>query len=170
MTILPNGLQPKSLEGVRRQTRARRALALAGMLAVVGGTVGLRAHLTPSPTPALSSSGLAAPVAGSSSPAPTSPKGSGRVPAHQVLVGRPYDVQYGIVQVKVTMSGRRITDVTAMSLPQGGRSSDISGFAAPQLRREVLKAQSAKIDTVSGASYTSAGYAESLQSALDRRR
>jgi len=59
--------------------------------------------------------------------------------------------------------------VSALSLPQGGRSSDISRYAAPQLRREALSAQSAHIDTVSGASYTSAGYAMSLQSALDKR-
>ncbi len=73
-----------------------------------------------------------------------------------------------MVQVKVTFAGSRITDVTPMSLPQGGRSGDISQFAAPQLRREALSAQSAHIDTVSGASYTSAGYAMSLQSAIDQ--
>ena len=68
----------------------------------------------------------------------------------------------------MTISGTRITDVTSMSLPEGGRSGDISKYAAPQLRREALTAQSAHIDSVSGASYTSAGYAMSLQSALDQ--
>jgi uncharacterized protein with FMN-binding domain len=87
----------------------------------------------------------------------------------RVLVGNAYDVTYGVVQVKVAVRGRRITDVTAISLPRGGHSGDISRFAVPQLRREALAAQSARIDTVSGASYTSAGYARSLQSALDKR-
>ncbi len=77
-------------------------------------------------------------------------------------------MSYGLVQVKVTMTGKKITDVTPLSLPRGGRSGDISQYAAPQLRREALSAQSAHIDTVSGASYTSAGYASSLQSALDQ--
>jgi uncharacterized protein with FMN-binding domain len=85
-----------------------------------------------------------------------------------VVTGASYDVSYGLVQVRVTVSGSRILDVTAVSLPQGGRSSDISAMAGPQLRREALAAQSAHIDSVSGASYTSAGYANSLQSALDK--
>ena len=72
------------------------------------------------------------------------------------------------VQVRVTFTGNTIADVTAVSLPQGGRSSDISAMAAPQLRREALAAQSANINAVSGASYTSAGYARSLQSAIDK--
>jgi len=77
-------------------------------------------------------------------------------------------VGYGVVQVRVSIADSKITDVTALSLPQGGRSGDISSYAAPQLRREAIAAQSAEIDTVSGASYTSAGYARSLQSALDK--
>lgn len=58
-------------------------------------------------------------------------------------------------------------DLRAVQLPSGGRSSDISSYAAPQLRTEVLAAQSASIDTVSGASFTSEGYARSVQAALD---
>jgi uncharacterized protein with FMN-binding domain len=83
-------------------------------------------------------------------------------------VGKAYNVNYGIVQVKVKAKGHRILNVVALSLPQGGHSSDVSRYAAPQLRREALSAQSANIDAVSGASYTSAGYARSLQSALDQ--
>ncbi len=88
--------------------------------------------------------------------------------ATRTVTGAAYDVSYGLVQLRVTFSGNRIADVTAVSLPQGGRSSDISAMAAPQLRREALAAQSANINAVSGASYTSAGYARSLQSAIDR--
>jgi uncharacterized protein with FMN-binding domain len=84
------------------------------------------------------------------------------------VLGAAYDVSYGLVQVRVTFRGHTITDVAAVSLPQGGRSSDISAMAGPKLRREALTAQGAGIDAVSGASYTSAGYAKSLQSAIDR--
>ncbi|MDX6223549.1 MAG: hypothetical protein QOD91_2603, partial [Frankiales bacterium] len=84
------------------------------------------------------------------------------------VTGAAYDVSYGIVQVRVVFKGSRIVDVTAVSLPSGGRSSDISAMAAPQLRQEALTAQSANINAVSGASYTSAGYAKSLQSAIDK--
>ncbi|MET9020652.1 FMN-binding protein [Actinopolymorpha sp. NPDC004070] len=85
------------------------------------------------------------------------------------VVGQTADTPYGPVQVKVTMLGHRITDVTALQLPSGNqRSSEIAGFAAPALRREALSTQSAHIDSVSGATYTSEGYRTSLQSALDR--
>ena len=157
-----------------RRTRARRVIAFAGMLTAVTGLVWARAELTPAPQQALGSSGLAV-QAGSSgsiagkggSPSPSGVSG-GSARDRRVVVGKAYDVSYGTVQVKVTFTGSKITDITPMSLPQGGRSGDISGYAAPQLRREALTAQSAHIDTVSGASYTSAGYAMSLQSAIDQ--
>ena len=61
------------------------------------------------------------------------------------------------------------TDVTALQLPDGDpRSSQISQYAEPYLRQSVLQAQSAAIDMVSGATYTSQAYAQSLQSALDQ--
>ncbi len=163
---------PDAAQSALRRARARRAVAFAGMLTTVVGLVGVRAALTPAPTQALGSSGLVAEAGtngttGSSSKTPR-PAAGGAGQGRKVLVGKAYDVSYGLVQVKVTMRGKRITDVTPMSLPQGGRSGDISQYAAPQLRREALSAQSAHIDTVSGASYTSAGYANSLQSALDQ--
>jgi uncharacterized protein with FMN-binding domain len=75
---------------------------------------------------------------------------------------------YGDVQVEVTVRGKRIVDVQALKLPSDrARSQRISAHAGPILRAEALQAQSANIDAVSGASYTSAGYAQSLQSALD---
>jgi uncharacterized protein with FMN-binding domain len=81
------------------------------------------------------------------------------------LVGTPY----GNVQVMVVASGNRITDVRALHLTDANQHSrDISASAAPDLRQEALKAQSASIDTVSGATYTSEGYRQSLQAALDQ--
>jgi uncharacterized protein with FMN-binding domain len=162
-----------SLAGAQRLTRLRRAVALGGMLAAVGGLVTVRSTLAPSPTQALGGSGLAVAVGGGGNAQKTPPTGhspasSPNGSAHRQVTGNAYNVGYGVVQVRVTLDGKRLTDVSPLSLPQGGRSGDISSFAAPQLRREALSTQSAKIDTVSGASYTSAGYAESLQSALDK--
>jgi len=99
-------------------------------------------------------------------PAATAPP----VSAARTLTGQPVDVGYGTVQVRVTLAGTRIVGVSALSLPTGGRSDEISSYAEPLLQKEALKAQSASIDAVSGASYTSQGYAQSLQSALDAAR
>jgi uncharacterized protein with FMN-binding domain len=76
--------------------------------------------------------------------------------------------QFGNVQVSITVSGSKITNVHALQLTDSsGHSVQISQYAAPILRQEALAAQSAQIDAVSGATYTSEGYMESLQSAID---
>lgn len=86
-----------------------------------------------------------------------------------VATGQTVQTRYGPVQVRVTLSGGAIRDVQALQLPSDRRqSAAISDYAGPVLRQEVLAAQSAQIDTVSGATYTSDGYAQSLQSALDQ--
>lgn len=83
--------------------------------------------------------------------------------------GQTAQTQYGPVQVQITVSGGKLTDVTALQLTNdGGRSVQISQQAAPILRQEALQAQSAQIQAVSGATYTSEGYVTSLQSALDQ--
>jgi len=82
--------------------------------------------------------------------------------------GDAVQTRYGPVQLRITLTGGKITAVTAIQLPQDNpRDSEISGFAVPQLTQEALTAQSARIDTVSGATYTSDGYVRSLQSAID---
>jgi uncharacterized protein with FMN-binding domain len=89
--------------------------------------------------------------------------------ATRTVDGDPVDNQYGTVQVRVTLRGSAITDVTALQLPfDRDRSAYISQQAGPYLRQEALQAQSAQIDLVSGATYTSDSYAQSLQSALDK--
>jgi uncharacterized protein with FMN-binding domain len=83
--------------------------------------------------------------------------------------GQVVQTEFGPVQVRVTLSAGRITDVTALQLPSGHRrSAEISQYVEPILRSEALQAQSAQIDLISGATYTSMGYAQSLQSALDQ--
>ena len=76
--------------------------------------------------------------------------------------------RYGNVQVEVDLAGGRITDVVALQLPSDRRqSAEISNYVAPILHDEALQAQTAQIDVVSGATYTSEAYAQSLQAALD---
>lgn len=83
--------------------------------------------------------------------------------------GQVINTQYGPVQVRVTAQAGQIKDVVAVALPGGdSRSAQISNYAGPQLRQQALAAQSAHIDGVAGASYTSAGYEQSLQSALNQ--
>jgi uncharacterized protein with FMN-binding domain len=72
------------------------------------------------------------------------------------------------VQLKVTISGGKITTVEALQLPAGDpKSAQISSYAEPQLRQSALTKQSASVDVVSGATYTSEGYKTALQATLD---
>ncbi|HEX3622531.1 MAG TPA: FMN-binding protein [Acidimicrobiales bacterium] len=89
--------------------------------------------------------------------------------ADRVVDGPVEENRYGPVQVRVTLSGNRIVDVQALELPTDrSRSYQISQTAGPILRQETLAAQNAQIHTVSGATYTSTGYRQSLQAALDQ--
>jgi uncharacterized protein with FMN-binding domain len=84
------------------------------------------------------------------------------------LTGSVIQTPFGNVQVQVTLQNGKITDVQTLQLPSGGHSSQVSRYAAPQLRSEVLQAQSAQVDSVSGATYTSQAYQQSVQAALDQ--
>lgn len=84
-------------------------------------------------------------------------------------VGSDVQYQYGDIELKVTMAGGKITDVSVVR--EGitdPHSQQIDSYALPELRSQALSAQSARVDGVSGASYTSAAYEQSLQSALDK--
>jgi len=84
------------------------------------------------------------------------------------FTGSVVPTQFGNMQVSVTIANGTITDVTPLQLTnRGGRSVAISNQAAPILRSEVLAAQSSRVQNVSGATYTTGGYLQSLQSALD---
>lgn len=85
------------------------------------------------------------------------------------FLGAVAQTRYGPVQVRIVVSDGTITDVTAPQLTDAdGRSVAISAQAAPVLRQEALQAQSAQIQAVSGATFTSEGYTTSLQSAIDQ--
>jgi uncharacterized protein with FMN-binding domain len=83
------------------------------------------------------------------------------------FTGATVETLFGPVQVQIALSGGRILDVQALQLPSDrSRSARISQYSAPILRSEAIQAQSARVDIVSGATYTSRAYAQSLASAL----
>lgn len=124
---------------------------------------------TPSPTTGATSGSTSAPAAGATAtPAPTTSTGAGSASAATATIDGPVvDTRYGAIQVEIVVAGGQVQDVVALQLPTGRRSGQISNGAEPILREEALQAQSASIDTVSGATYTSDAYAQSLQAALD---
>ncbi|MCX6757599.1 MAG: FMN-binding protein [Candidatus Nomurabacteria bacterium] len=80
--------------------------------------------------------------------------------------GDSVDASYGNVQVKVVISGGKIADVQFLDHPRGGNSTRINNYAMPYLISEAIALQDSNVDTVSGASYTSEAYRQSLTSAL----
>jgi uncharacterized protein with FMN-binding domain len=89
----------------------------------------------------------------------------------RTLTGAVSNTPYGPMQVQVTMAAHKITGVKVLQETNDGvMSQQIDANAVPQLNKETLVAQSARVDAVSGASYTSAGYIKSLQSALDQAK
>jgi uncharacterized protein with FMN-binding domain len=153
------------------------------LLALATTAAGLAAVLSFKTHSSAAASNAAAPATGAQSstsgtPAPTgtgsataAPKGgTGDAAAGtRAVTGAVDNTQYGPMQVEVILQGRKITAVKVLQQTDTGTmSQQIDANAIPQLKRETLTAQSARIDAVSGASYTSAGYIQSLQSALDK--
>jgi len=137
----------------------------AGFVSVLGF------HLRQAPPAAASAS----PSGGASaaSPSAASPSKAGRTPAGPAAarsaLGPEEQYGYGVLDVRVTESGTRITDVSVPLLQTAEPTSQqISEQAIAMLRAEVLSAQGARIDAISGATYTSAAYIQSLQAAIDK--
>ncbi|MFI8188909.1 FMN-binding protein [Streptomyces sp. NPDC085946] len=148
---------------MRKSHPVRRAV-LAGA-ATVGGIV-LLLSLKPASDP-----GAAQAVGGQAPPAAAqSPQGGAQAAGTGTVTGDAAQTQYGAVQVRLTVSGGKITRAEAVQAPEGGRSGQLTQSAVPRLNRAAVAAQSADIDAVSGATYTSDGYKRSLQSALDKAR
>ena len=88
-------------------------------------------------------------------------------PVAQTFTGDVVQTVWGPVEVEVSVTDGQLTSVQTLQAPNGDqRSAMISSVAIPRLEQQAMDAQSARIDGVSGASYTSAGFAQSLQSAL----
>ncbi len=87
----------------------------------------------------------------------------------RTVTGSVAQTQWGPVQVQLSVSNGSITKVTVLQYPNGNsRDVELANYSLPTLIRETMQSQSAQIDMVSGATYTSTGYIQSLQSALDQ--
>ncbi len=101
--------------------------------------------------------------AGSATDASASPQSSG------TYTGTAVSTRWGPVQVQVTVQDGKITKAQAVQYPKSNsRDQQINAYAIPVLNQEAVQQQSADIDTVSGATVTSDGYLQSLQSAIDQ--
>jgi uncharacterized protein with FMN-binding domain len=117
-------------------------------------------------SPATSSGSATSPTARAS---PSKSTATTPAATTRTIAGDPIQTQYGTVQIQLTVSGKQIQNVSFLQLTANdGRSEQINSYAGPVLLQETLSAQSAQIDTVSGATYTSEGYLQSLQSALNK--
>ncbi|MFJ4471290.1 FMN-binding protein [Streptomyces sp. NPDC089424] len=101
-------------------------------------------------------------------PGAAAPQGGAQAAGTATVTGAVARTQYGPVQVRLTVSNGKVTLAEAVQAPSGGQSTQVTADAVPRLNQAAVTAQSAQIDAVSGATYTSAGYKESLQSALDK--
>jgi len=167
---------------VRTRAAVSAALASAGILiagwqsgvhvADTGSSVASAAAGTTGATGSSGSSGTSSSSGTSDSTASSGASAAGTTGASAKAVGTyPGSVvqtRFGSVQVQITVQAGKITDVTALQLTDAERKSvQISNRAAPLLRDEVLQAQSADVQTISGATVTSDAYLNSLQAALD---
>ena len=149
------------------RARMRRNTTVAvSTVAVVALALSYRTSLDPSPASASpTGGGSTLPTASAASPA-TAVIGTSASGATTVT-GDAVDTRWGTVQVEITIENGRITASDAIAAPSGDqRSTQISSYAVPLLNAQAVAAQSASIDGVSGATYTTNGYQQSLQSAI----
>ena len=161
----------------------RRAVIVLGTTAAgLAALLSFKTHSLAAPVPSAPAPSTGMPQATASGTGPSSmgatvspaaratPKSSATAPAAaRTVTGTVASTQHGPMQVQLTVAGTKITKVTLLQRTDDGAESDqIDAYAIPKLTSETLAAQSAHIDAVSGASYTSSGYIQSLQSALDK--
>jgi uncharacterized protein with FMN-binding domain len=159
----------------------RTVLTLGGTAAGLAALLSFKTHSPASAAPDASTAG----TQGTTAPATTAPvtaapatkaatkssatASAGAATETRSFTGTVENTPYGPMQVKVTLAGQRITAVTVLQQTNDGpESQQIDSFSIPKLTSETLTAQSARIDSVSGATSTSTGYIGSLQSALDQ--
>jgi uncharacterized protein with FMN-binding domain len=164
----------------------RVILSIVGTVAGLVALLSFKSQLPSVPSASAATSGSAGTSSSAGSPASSSstsaasssslvpgefPQGSlaGKLAAGETAVnGKVATTAYGPVQIQLIMQNRKIVKVAVLQQPQNTiRDIQIGEFAFPKLISETLTAQDAKVDAVSGASYTSAGYLQSLQSAVD---
>lgn len=167
--------RPASRPKRRHAAKGARAAALTLSLASTGGLATLFAATSAHAGTQVQGASIAAGPQSTSAPQgrSTAATGAAATSGQPVVVdGGVFHNRFGDVQVEATFSADgQLVDVTTLQTPyRDGRSVSINGRAAPQLNAEALSAQSAEVDTVSGATYTSGDYRRSLQSAIDTAR
>jgi uncharacterized protein with FMN-binding domain len=143
----------------------RSPLVLSGTAAGLVAVIGYHTAIPQAAASTSSASGNTINIGGSR----TTATDTETTAATRSAVGSDIEYQYGDIELKVTMTAGKITDVTVVAEDiTDPHSQQIDEYALPELRSQALQAQSADIDGVSGASYTSAAYEQSLQSAIDK--
>ena len=148
-------------------------VALLGMVAAYTYPAGQKAG--PSSTAAVVSPAPSQTTSTATASSPAATAGSSAQVTGQykdgTYTGGTYSSDYGDVQVSLTISGGKIASVSLPRLTEYDQHSrEIDGYAVPLLKQQTLQAQSATIDGVSGATYTSSSYMRSLQSAIDKAK
>jgi uncharacterized protein with FMN-binding domain len=152
----------------------RVALALFSTVTGLVMLLNFKTHSTSvASAPAASTTGPASTGGDPATPGTATPSSAASTPSaastSATFTGDSADTRFGPVQVQITVQNGTITAVNAIEYPQNNpRDQQINAYAIPQLNQEALSAKSASIDMVSGATYTSDGYLQSLQSALDK--
>ena len=142
---------------------AKPAAIAAATIAAVAGVLALNpSQSSVSAQSTSTTSGQAAGIGATSSGSTTTSNSS---TGTQTVTGAAASSPYGDMQVQATITNGTITDITWVQLPGDGHSMRINDYAAPLLVQEALQAQSYQVDAVSGATYTSEGFQQSLQSA-----
>jgi uncharacterized protein with FMN-binding domain len=151
----------------------RVILAVTGTIAGLVALLSFKSHDPTMPVAATSGTGGASSSSSSSSSSTTVPgefqSGAGALTTGETTItGKVANTVYGPVQIELVVKSHKIVKVAVLEQPTNTiHDIQIGEFAFPKLISETLAAQDAKVDAVSGASYTSAGYISSLQSAVD---
>jgi uncharacterized protein with FMN-binding domain len=160
---------------------------ISALVLLLGFDASQRGGSGPAATPAALSGSIAGTTSGSATSSGnggSTPSGSGRSSSNDsgssskstspktstsTVTGQVAQTQWGPVQVRLRIVNGSITKVTVLQYPTGNsRDVELANYSLPVLIRETITNQSAHIDMVSGATYTSTGYIQSLQSALDQ--
>ena len=157
----PAGTAPKAPEQARRRRHAAKGSRIAALSLSVLASSGL--------TVAFASADRSGATPVSSSTAGATAAKASTTTASKTFTGVVDQNKWGPVQVKITTSGGKITNVAALQTPNSKQKSvNINNRAVPVLKSEAIAAQNALIDNVSGATYTTDSYKVSLQSAIDK--
>lgn len=155
----------------------RVILAIVSTVASLVLLLSFKTHSTTAGTPAAASSNAAGTTTSDNGTSGTTASGSSSGTSSstsagtgtQTVTGASVDTRYGPVQVKITVTNGAITAASAVDYPTSDpRDQQINSYAVPALNQEAVQSGTASIDMISGATYTSEGYIQSLQSALDK--